>query len=71
RSRRGGGGIHGWGFVLAARGAAPRLGLEPGAPHLRSLTAPLLRDAGRRAEAGRLGGQAASTLVHPRYWEER
>ncbi|MFD7860693.1 polyamine aminopropyltransferase [Streptomyces sp. NPDC059783] len=69
RSSRRAGEVHGWGFVLAAPGAVPRLGLAPGAPRLRSLTGPLLRDAGRLAEAGRLPDQAPSTLVHPRYWE--
>lgn len=62
---------HGWGFVLAGPAAAPALGLDSGAPRLRSLTGSALRDAGRRAESGRLRGQAPSTLVHPRYWEER
>lgn len=61
----------GWGFVLAGTAAAPAVGLDPGAPPLRSLTAPLLRDAGRQAEAGRLRGLAPSTLVHPRYWGEQ
>ncbi|MGW0934496.1 polyamine aminopropyltransferase [Streptomyces sp. NPDC002666] len=63
--------VHGWGFVLAGPAAEPVLRLDAGAPRLRSLTGPALRDAGRRAEAGRLRGQAPSTLVHPRYWEER
>lgn len=63
--------VHGWGFVLAGPAARPALGLDGGAPRLRSLTGPALRDAGRRAEAGRLRGQAPSTLVHPRYWEDR
>ncbi|WLQ34728.1 polyamine aminopropyltransferase [Streptomyces castrisilvae] len=64
-------GDHGWGFLLASAGARPVLGLDPRAPALRSLTLPGLRDAGRRAEAGRLSGLKPSTLVHPRYWEER
>lgn len=64
-------GDRGWGFLLAARGARPTLGLDPKAPALRSLTLPGLLDAGRRAEAGRLPGLEPSTLVHPRYWEER
>ncbi|WP_329541304.1 polyamine aminopropyltransferase [Streptomyces sp. NBC_01358] len=63
--------VRGWGFVLAGPAAAPALGLDGGAPRLRSLTGPALRDAGQRAEAARLRGQAPSTLVHPRYWEER
>lgn len=62
-------GSHGWGFVLARAGGRPALGLDPGAPELRSLTGAALREAGRRAEAGRLRGQEPSTLVHPRYWE--
>ncbi|WP_335936862.1 polyamine aminopropyltransferase [Streptomyces sp. PTD5-9] len=62
---------HGWGFVLAARGPAPALGLAPSAPRLRSLTARSLRRAGREAEGARLRGLPASTLVHPRYWENR
>ncbi|MER5277489.1 polyamine aminopropyltransferase [Streptomyces sp. NPDC002809] len=63
--------VHGWGFVLAGPGAAPGLGLDSGVPRLRSLTGPALLDAGRRAESGRLRGQTPSTLVHPRYWEQR
>ncbi|MEU1469363.1 polyamine aminopropyltransferase [Streptomyces sp. NPDC005761] len=62
---------HGWGFVLAGPVTAPALGLDPGVLPLRSLTAPALREAGRRAEAGRMRGQAPSTLVHPRYREEQ
>ncbi|NED12099.1 polyamine aminopropyltransferase [Streptomyces sp. SID9124] len=71
--RAGGGadGDRGWGFLLAGPATRPTLGLAPGGPALRSLSVPGLLDAGRRAEAGRLPGLAPSTLVHPRYWEER
>ncbi|MFJ4874115.1 polyamine aminopropyltransferase [Streptomyces sp. NPDC088745] len=55
-----------WGLILAAR-TRPGLGISPDAPRLRSLTAPLLLEGARSAEAGRLRGVAASTLVHPRY----
>lgn len=66
-----GGYTHGWGFVLARPGPrAPDLGLDAGAPRLRSLTRAGLLAAGRAAESGRLPGQVPSTLVHPRYWEE-
>ncbi|MFF8915043.1 polyamine aminopropyltransferase [Streptomyces sp. NPDC015032] len=61
----------GWGFVLAGRGGAPELRLAPGAPELRSLTQPSLARAGRDAESVRLRGLPSSTLVHPRYWEDR
>ncbi|MEU9533252.1 MULTISPECIES: polyamine aminopropyltransferase [Streptomyces] len=71
--RAGGGadGDRGWGFLLAGTATRPTLGLAAGGPTLRSLSVPGLLDAGRRAEAGRLPGLAPSTLVHPRYWEER
>ncbi|MFJ2739444.1 polyamine aminopropyltransferase [Streptomyces sp. NPDC087440] len=55
-----------WGLILAAR-TRPGLGIEPDAPHLRSLTVPLLLEGARSAEAARLRGVGASTLVHPRY----
>ncbi|MFG2570548.1 polyamine aminopropyltransferase [Streptomyces sp. NPDC048567] len=71
RAEGGTDGTGGWGFLLAGRAATPTLGLAPDAPALRSLSVPGLLDAGRRAEAGRLTGLAPSTLVHPRYWEER
>ncbi|WP_189543385.1 polyamine aminopropyltransferase [Streptomyces gelaticus] len=63
--------VHGWGFVLAAAGKRPDLGLAAQAPALRSMTEPALLDAGREAERGRLPGLPPSTLVHPRYWEDR
>jgi spermidine synthase len=62
---------HGWGFVLAGRGKAPELGLAREAPELRSMTEPELVDAGQRTERARLPGLEPSTLVHPRYWEDR
>jgi len=62
---------HGWGFVLAGRGRAPVLGLAASAPELRSLTGHTLIRAGLEAEGARLRGLPASTLVHPRYWENR
>ncbi|MFF4832574.1 polyamine aminopropyltransferase [Streptomyces sp. NPDC001315] len=58
-----------WGFVLAAAGTRPALDLGPGRvePPLRTLTrAGLVADA-RAAARTRIGGLAASTLVHPRY----
>ncbi|MFI5803616.1 spermidine synthase [Streptomyces sp. NPDC051561] len=55
-----------WGLILAAR-SRPGLGLAPDAPSLRSLTTPLLLEGARSAEASRVRGLAASTLVHPRY----
>ena len=55
-----------WGLVLAAR-SRPELGLAPDAPALRSLTTPLLLAGARSAEASRIPGLPASTLVHPRY----
>ncbi|MGW7417542.1 spermidine synthase [Streptomyces sp. NPDC054863] len=55
-----------WGLVLAAR-TRPGLGLSPQVPHLRSLTTPLLLAGARSAEATRMRGLPASTLVHPRY----
>jgi spermidine synthase len=62
---------HGWGFVLARPVGAPALRLAPGAPKLRSLTQVSLMRAGRDAESRRLRGLPPSTLVHPRYWEDR
>ncbi|MFF0434849.1 spermidine synthase [Streptomyces sp. NPDC004327] len=60
-----------WGFLLAARGGRPPvLGLAPGAPRLRSVTAAALTEAESRVERTRTGGPAGlppSTLVHPRY----
>ncbi|MCG7523761.1 polyamine aminopropyltransferase [Streptomyces sp. OfavH-34-F] len=71
RAKDDSGGDRGWGFLLAGAAARPTLGLDPDGPALRSLTVPGLLDAGRRAETGRPPGLAPSTLVHPRYWEER
>ncbi|MFH9608321.1 polyamine aminopropyltransferase [Streptomyces sp. NPDC017448] len=59
-----------WGFLLAARGAAPRVVLAPGGPEPRSLGGRELREGARAAADARLSGLAPSTLVHPRYWEE-
>jgi spermidine synthase len=56
-----------WGFVLASRKARPALGLDPRGPRPATLTEESLRAAQRAAEATRVGGLAASTLVHPRY----
>ncbi|MFF3391039.1 polyamine aminopropyltransferase [Streptomyces sp. NPDC002669] len=63
--------VRDWGFVLAGAGRAPELGPAPGAPEPYSLTARTLKDAGREAEEARLPGLPPSTLVHPRYWEDR
>ncbi|MFJ7195693.1 MULTISPECIES: polyamine aminopropyltransferase [unclassified Streptomyces] len=62
---------YGWGFVLAGPGKRPELGLAAKAPELRSMTEPALLDAGRETERARLPGLPPSTLVHPRYWEDR
>lgn len=56
-----------WGFVLAAVGRAPRVGLSPDAPPLRSLAAPVLEAGVLGAERTRLRDLPPSTLVHPRY----
>ncbi|MFB7137626.1 polyamine aminopropyltransferase [Streptomyces sp. NPDC056237] len=61
----------GWGFVLAGTAAKPALRLSLQAPTLRSLTRSSLVRAGRDAENTRPGGLLPSTLVHPRYWEDR
>ncbi|MFI0978300.1 polyamine aminopropyltransferase [Streptomyces sp. NPDC021093] len=55
-----------WGLLLAAR-VPPGLALSPQVPQLRSLTVPLLLSGARSAEASRMRGLPASTLVHPRY----
>lgn len=52
-------------------GERTELGLARKAPALRSMTEPELVDAGRRAQDARLPGLPPSTLVHPRYWEDR
>ncbi|MFF7644232.1 polyamine aminopropyltransferase [Streptomyces canus] len=56
-----------WGFVLASYKARPVLGLDPRGPRPATLTQRSLRAGQRAAEATRVGGLAASTLVHPRY----
>lgn len=56
-----------WGFVLAAVGRPPRVGLDPDTPRLRSLAPPLLKAGILGAERTRLRDLPASTLVHPRY----
>ncbi|MFD5895870.1 MULTISPECIES: polyamine aminopropyltransferase [unclassified Streptomyces] len=67
----GGGGDEGartdWGFVLAAVGRPPAVGLAPDVPRLRSLAAPVLEAGIVRAERTRLRDLPPSTLVHPRY----
>ncbi|MGI5456534.1 polyamine aminopropyltransferase [Streptomyces sp. CA-249302] len=56
-----------WGFVLAAAESRPQLGLDPYAPHLRTLTPAALAADARAAARTRLTGLPPSTLVHPRY----
>ncbi|MCI3227360.1 polyamine aminopropyltransferase [Streptomyces sp. NP-1717] len=56
-----------WGFVLAAVGRPPAVGLAPDAPRLRSLAPPVLEAGVLRAERTRLPDLPPSTLVHPRY----
>lgn len=56
-----------WGFLLAAPGTGPQLGLDIGAPTLRSLTTAGLAADGWGAERTRRPGLPPSTLVHPRY----
>ncbi|MEU6140081.1 polyamine aminopropyltransferase [Streptomyces sp. NPDC047081] len=56
-----------WGFVLAAAAGEPTLGLDPRAPHPRTLTAATLAADARAAARTRLTGLPPSTLVHPRY----
>ncbi|MGC0339113.1 polyamine aminopropyltransferase [Streptomyces sp. SLBN-8D4] len=58
---------HDWGFVLASCEGRPVLGLDPRGPRPGTLTQRSLRAEQRAAEATRVGGLAASTLVHPRY----
>jgi spermidine synthase len=56
-----------WGFLLASATARPPLRLPPDGPRLHTLTnADLTADA-RAAQASRVRGLPASTLVHPRY----
>ncbi|MFF1557874.1 polyamine aminopropyltransferase [Streptomyces sp. NPDC058279] len=56
-----------WGFVLAARDAAPRLRVDRDTPGLRSVSTPALQEAAREAERTRVPGLPPSTLPHPRY----
>ncbi|MER6911263.1 polyamine aminopropyltransferase [Streptomyces sp. NPDC000594] len=56
-----------WGFLLAGRPYPPRLGLDPGAPELRSLGERGLADGARETARTRIPGLEPSTLVHPRY----
>ncbi|MCH5674900.1 polyamine aminopropyltransferase [Streptomyces gilvus] len=56
-----------WGFFLAAADATPPLGLDPRAPHPRTLTPASLAADARTAAATRVTGLPPSTLVHPRY----
>jgi spermidine synthase len=56
-----------WGFLLAALGARPKLGLAADAPSLRSVTATTLAAGARATERTRMAGLPPSTLVHPRY----
>ncbi|MER6673740.1 polyamine aminopropyltransferase [Streptomyces sp. NPDC000983] len=58
---------HDWGFVLAAKGARPPLGLSPRGPDLRTLTGARLLEDARAARESRVRGLPPSTLVHPRY----
>jgi spermidine synthase len=56
-----------WGFVLASRGPRPALALAPRGPRPATLTEESLRAARTAAQATRVTGLTASTLVHPRY----
>ncbi|MEO3972494.1 polyamine aminopropyltransferase [Streptomyces sp. CAU 1734] len=56
-----------WGFLLAAPGRRPPLGLDPAAPRLRSLTGAGLAADAWGAERTRVPGLPPSTLIHPRY----
>ncbi|WP_418958248.1 polyamine aminopropyltransferase [Streptomyces tritici] len=58
------------GYLLAARGPAPRPALPKDVPGLRFLTPEALAAGSARVERTRVrGGLPASTLVHPRYAE--
>ncbi|WP_406147768.1 polyamine aminopropyltransferase [Streptomyces sp. NBC_01012] len=59
-----------WGFVLAAGKEPGELGLDPGAPALRTLGERELSVGRRSVERLRQHGVLPSTLIHPRYWEE-
>ncbi|MER5768671.1 polyamine aminopropyltransferase [Streptomyces sp. NPDC001985] len=56
-----------WGFLLAALGRPPPLGLDPAAPPLRSLTPSGLAADAWYTERTRVPGLLPSTLVHPRH----
>ncbi|GGZ14027.1 polyamine aminopropyltransferase 2 [Streptomyces inusitatus] len=56
-----------WGFLLAARGSRPPLGLDPDGPPPRTLTRASLAANGWGAERTRVRGLRPSTLVQPRY----
>ncbi|WP_405693588.1 polyamine aminopropyltransferase [Streptomyces sp. NBC_01185] len=71
RAAGGAGAPRDWGFVLAARHAVGRPGIDPGAPALRTLGERQLLAGLRSVERVRRHGLAPSTLVHPRYQEER
>ncbi|MGW0766187.1 polyamine aminopropyltransferase [Streptomyces sp. NPDC002676] len=59
---------HDWGFLLAAPGhTPPPLRLDPRGPRPYTLTQSALTADGLAAQGTRIGGLAASTLVHPRY----
>ncbi|MEW2084650.1 polyamine aminopropyltransferase [Streptomyces sp. NPDC005283] len=58
---------HDWGFLLAAAGRVPRLGLDTGVPRLRALGPSALAAGVRAVERTRLPALPPSTLVHPRY----
>ncbi|MEU3922202.1 polyamine aminopropyltransferase [Streptomyces sp. NPDC029004] len=57
----------GWGFLLAAVGWAPQLGLASSAPRLRALDASGPAAGAWCAERTRLPDLPPSTLLHPRY----
>ncbi|MEE1941749.1 polyamine aminopropyltransferase [Streptomyces sp. TRM 70361] len=56
-----------WGFVLAARGVRPPLGLAPGGPGPHAVDRADLARAAGRAARDRVTGLPPSTLMHPRY----
>ncbi|MTE19839.1 polyamine aminopropyltransferase [Streptomyces sp. TRM43335] len=56
-----------WGFVLAAHGTAPRLGLDPNGPARHAFAPEELRRSAARARRDRITGLPVSTLLHPRY----
>jgi spermidine synthase len=56
-----------WGFVLAARGAAPPLALAPDGPDPRAFDRADLRRAADRARRARVTGLPPSTLMHPHH----